>query len=155
MTARAVLAPTAPVVPEARFTNPEAERALLGALAASGRREDLARLDRDDFTVEAHRVLFDAIARRLETGAEISDVLLADDVRASGIPLSTVMQMYDEAGGSVPAYIPLLRDCRLRRLLHSLGAGLTKHTMDASRQPRDIVWWLRQQVSIVEEVSRR
>jgi replicative DNA helicase len=144
-----------PERPGAQFTNPEAERALLGALATSGRLEDLARLDREDFTVESHRVLYEAIARRLEAGAELSDVLLADDVRASGIPLSTVMQMYDEAGGSVVAYLPILRDCRLRRLCNSLGSCLVQHAADATSEPRDTVRWLRQQLARIEEVARR
>jgi replicative DNA helicase len=144
-----------PETPGARFTNPEAERALLGALATSGRPEDLARLDPGDFTIPAHRVLFEAIARRLETGAELSVVLLADDVRSAGIPYSTVFQMYDEAAGSVPAYLPILRDCRLRRLLHSLGSCVIQHAADATSEPRETARWLRQQLPRIEEVATR
>src|SRR5262249_10228479 len=132
---------TPTVVNVARFANPEAERALLGALANSGCPDDLARLDREDFTTEASRVLFDAIARRLANGDEISLVLLADDVRGAGISSVAVYDMLEEAGASVPAYVPLLRDCRLRRLLHSLGACLTAHAMDAAREPQEIARW--------------
>jgi hypothetical protein len=131
-----------PVQPTARFANPAAERALLGALANRGRRDDLALVDRQYFTVPAHRVLFDAIARRLDAGEPIDDVLLANDVRAQGISYVDVFGLFDDPGASVPAYVPLLRDCRMRQMLHSLGICLTARAGDAAWEPRDVLRWL-------------
>jgi replicative DNA helicase len=137
------------------FADPAAERALLGALSTSGQQGDLARLDRDDFTCEEHRLLFDSIARRLESGESIDFPLLANDVRAAGVSSGGVFELFDNPGVSVPAYVPLLHVCRMRRMLHSLGACLLAHASDAAREPRDVLRWLERQVGLIQAVAER
>jgi len=144
-----------PVQPTALFANPAAERALLGALATRGRRDDLARIDRQYFTIPARRVLFDAIARRLHADEPIDDVLLANDVRAKGISYADVFELFDNPGASVPAYVPLLRDCWMRGMLHSLGACLTARAGDAACEPGDVLRWLERQVGLIQAVAAR
>jgi replicative DNA helicase len=143
------------VEPTALYANLAAERALLGALATSGQREDLARLDRDDFTSEGRRLLFEAIVRRLELGKSIDFPLLADDVRGTCVSALEVFELFDEPGVSVPSYIPIVRGCRVRRMLHSLGTCLPGHASDAAREPRDLLRWLERQVSLIQVVAAR
>jgi replicative DNA helicase len=142
-------APTHPTV----FTDAEAEWKLLSALATSGRPEDLARVVRDDFTTEARRVIFDAIARRLTAGEPIDCILLTADVRPAGVSALDVFDLFTDPGVSVPIYIPLVRECRLRRLLHSLGVCLAAHATDPAREPRDVVRWLHRQLPRLAEVA--
>jgi hypothetical protein len=137
------------------YANPAAERALLGALATSGQREDLTRLDGDDFTSEGRRLLFESIARRLESGEPIDFPLLADDVRGTCISAVDVFDLFDEPGVSVPPYIPIVRGCRVRKMLHSLGACLPAHASDPTREPRDVLRWLERQVSLIQVVAAR
>jgi replicative DNA helicase len=115
----------------------------------------LLRLERDDFSNEAHRVVFDAIAKRLEAGERPTCALLANDVHGSGVPASEVFRIFDEAGPSVVPYFRILRDARLRRMLHSLGACLTAHAGDAAREPCDVVRWLHRQVEHIDAVEAR
>jgi replicative DNA helicase len=144
-----------PVQPTALYADLAAERALLGALATRGRRDDLARIDRQYFTSTEHRVLFDAIAQRLAAGEPIDYVLLANDVRAKGISSADVFELFENPGVSVPVYVPLLRDCWMRRMLQSLGSCLTAHAGDASHEPVDALDWLRSQIALIEEVEGR
>jgi len=139
----------------ALYANPAAERALLGALATRGHRDDLMRVERQEFTTDAHLVLFDAIARRLDAGDPIDFVLLADDVRGTCVSAVDVFDLFDEPGVSVPVYIPIVRGCRLRRMLHSLGACLPVHASDAAREPRDVLRWLERQVGLIHAVAAR
>jgi replicative DNA helicase len=143
------------VEPTALYANPAAERALLGALATSGRRDDLVRVEREDFTIESHRVLFDAIARRLDAGEPIDFPLLADDVRPAGVSSADVFELFDNPGVSVPAYVPLLHACRMRRLLHGLGACLETRAGDAACEPHSLLHWLERQVGLIETVAAR
>jgi replicative DNA helicase len=137
------------------YANPAAERALLGALATRGLRDDLARVERDDFTIESHRILFDTIARRLDAGEPIDCVLLADAVRGAGVSAVEVFDLFEEPGVSVPVYIPIVRGCRVRRMLHSLGACLPVHASDPAREPRDVLRWLERQVGLIQAVAAR
>jgi hypothetical protein len=132
------------------LSDPAAEWALLGALATSGQRGDLARIAGDDFTSEPRRVLFEAIARRLEAGEPIDFALLAADVRGAGVWAADIFELFDNPGVSVPVYLPLVRACRLRRMLHSLGACLTAHALDAAHDPRDVARWCRRQLDRIE-----
>ena len=139
----------------ALYANPAAERALLGALATRGHCDDLVRIEREDFTADAHRVLFDAIARRLAAGDPVDFVLLADDVRGTCVSTVEVYDLFDEPGVSVPVYIPIVRGCRVRRMLHSLGACLLVHASDAAREPQDVLRWLERQVGLIQAVAAR
>jgi replicative DNA helicase len=103
----------------------DAERAVLGSLIAYPEDLDLLhQIDKSDFYLEKHRIIFDAIKKLYSEGKQINVILLKNELEAIGklSHIGGIQYLYQIVDEAVPRditvqLIDILREKRFRRLM--------------------------------------
>lgn len=105
------------------IADPDAERAVLGAVLLRGDALDRVELEPEDFADARHRELFASMRRLRDRGTAIDPVTVADDLRANechavdGLPLCSSLVSGVVTADNVEHYVAIVSDkARLRRL---------------------------------------
>jgi hypothetical protein len=138
------------------FSNADAERKLLeyDLERTAARAELLAEviaLDFELFGVPLHSVLL--AMQQVAAAGEPLVATVSDALRETDSKLAASIQLLDlvEQAGPIPGpYRRMLESCRRRHALHSAGTCLTERAGDPSRDPREVVERLRQQLERLE-----